>query len=259
LARMSSKKNKQQNLIGIFLIAIILLIFIGLLSVYAYARFSTESISQYNVFLIDVTDKLTPQQKGELINNFEKYINESPKNSWHEVYQVDSTDNELLKPLLKTKSTFAPNDPGSSLISSTVLLKKDFVENFVMPFRNLLEESFATPAAQKSPILESVQSAAITCLNKYEAQKAPRRLILVSDLMQNTEGINFYQGIPLFDNLLKNEAYRKTRTNLGGVKFQIWKLNSRISPEDDRKLLDLWNKIIHDQGGVIQPIIRIPG
>jgi hypothetical protein len=77
--------------------------------------------------------------------------------------------------------------------------------------------------------------------------------------MQNTEGINFYQGIPLFDNLLKNEAYRKTRTNLGGVKFQIWKLNSRISPEDDRKLLDLWNKIIHDQGGVIQPIIRIPG
>lgn len=256
---MRSKKNNQQNLLGIFLIAIILLIFIGLLSVYTYARFSAESISQYNVFLIDVTDKLTPQQKGELINNVEKYINESPKNSWHEVYEVDSTDDELLKPLLKTKSTFAPSGPKNSLTSSLVLSKKLFMKNFVTPFRNLLEESFAKCAVEKSPILESVQSTAITCLNKPEAQNAPRRIILVSDLMQNTKGINFYQGVPLFDDLLKTEAYRKTRTNLEGVKFQIWKLNSRISPEDDRKLLDLWNKIIHDQGAILQEVVKISG
>ena len=256
---MSSKKNKQQNLLGIFLIIIILLVFIGLLSVYAYARFSAETISQYNVFLIDVTDKLTPQQKGELINNFEKYINESPKNSWHEFYEVDSTEEGLLKPLLQTKSSYSDVEPKNYLTSSPIRQKKLWMENFVTPFKNLLEKSFATPAAEKSPILESLQSAAITCLNRYEAQKAPRRIILVSDLMQNTAGINFYQGIPLFDNLIKNEAYRKTRTNLDGVKLHIWKLNSRISPQDDVKLLELWNKVIHDQGAKLQEIIKISG
>jgi hypothetical protein len=254
-----SIKKKNQNIIGIILITSVILIFIVLISIYAHARLTPDSISQYTVFIIDVTNKLSPQQKGELINHFEKYINESPKNSWHEFYKVDSINGELLKPVLQSKSNYSDIEPQNYLTSSPVRQKKLWLNNFVTPFKNHLEESFNNPESPKSPILESIQSAAITCLNKPEAVKTPRRIILVSDLMQNTGGMNFYQGIPAFDNLIQNEYYRKTRTNLKGVSFEIWKLNDNLSQKDRNKLIELWSKIIDDQSAVMQSMITISG
>jgi hypothetical protein len=251
--------KKNQNLIGILLIISVILIFIILISVYAYARFTPASISQYNVYIVDVTSKLSPQQKGELINHFEKYINESPKNSWHELYIVDLVEDELLKPLLTLKSTFTLSESKNYLTSNPAKHKEFWLKNFVEPFKLHIEKTFNALGSSKSPILESIQSTAITCLNKPEAVNTPRRIILVSDLMQNTEGMNFYQGIPPFENLIQNEYYRKTRTNLKGVSFEIWKLNDNLSQKDRNKLIELWSKIIDDQRAVMQPIITISG
>lgn len=132
-------------------------------------------------------------------------------------------------------------------------------ENFVVPFKKRLEETFQSHESSESQILESIQSAAITSLKKYEAQKAPRRIILVSDLMQNSDDLSFYSGIPTFDNLLKNKSYRRARTSLEGVQFQIWKLDSGISPSEQQQLLELWIKIINDQGAEMLPPVSISG
>ena len=253
------RKVKRQNFIGFVIITIVGIFFLSLLLIYAFAKFSHEKISQYNVFIIDVTDRLSPQQKGELINNLETYINESPKNSWHEFYQVGSTKDNLLEPLLKSKSVYSTVGPENYLTSSPKRQRMLWQENFVAPLKKRLEESFDTPEAKESPILESIQSAAITCLNKSEAQKAPRRIILVSDLMQNTDSLNFYNSIPSFESLLKNEQYRRLRTNLEGVQFQIWRLNGGIAADADTKLTDLWSKIIYDQGAIMLPEIKISG
>lgn len=254
-----SKKSKRKDLIGFSIIMCVLAIFVSLVIIYAFVRLNPETISQYNVFIVDVTDTLSPQQKGELINNFETYINKSPKNSWHEFYQVGSAKDGLLEPLLRSKSDYSDLEPANYLTSSPIRQKMLWQDNFVVPFKKRLAESFQTPESSESPILESIQSAAITSLKKYEAQKAPRRIILVSDLMQNSAGLSFYNGIPTFDNLLKNKIYRRARTSLDGVQFQIWKLDSRISPSEQQQLFQLWNSIINDQGAEMLPPVSISG
>jgi hypothetical protein len=251
-------KKKDQNLIGILLIISVILIFIILISIYAYARLTPATISQYNVYIVDVTSKLTPQQKGELINHFKKYINESPKNSWHELYIVDLVEDELLKPLLTLKSTFSLSESENYLTSNPEKQKEIWLKKFVEPFKHHLEKTFNALESSKSPILESIQSTAISCLNKPEAVNTPRRIILVSDLMQNSEGMNFYQGIPATDNIIQNEYYRKTRTNLKGVSFEILKLNDNLSQKDSKKLIELWSKIINDQRAEMK-MINISG
>lgn len=254
-----SRKTKRKDLIGLIVILSVVAIFVSLLGIYAFVRLNPEKVSQYNVFIVDVTDKLSPQQKGELINNFETYINRSPKNSWHEFYQVGSVKDGLLEPLLKSKSEYSDLEPANYLTSSPIRQRMLWQENFVVPFKKRLEETFQSHESSESQILESIQSAAITSLKKYEAQKAPRRIILVSDLMQNSDDLSFYSGIPTFDNLLKNKSYRRARTSLEGVQFQIWKLDSGISPSEQQQLLELWIKIINDQGAEMLPPVSISG
>lgn len=256
---MMKKKNKQQNFWGLCLIICVVLVFIGLFGIFAYTKYSVNDITQYNVFLIDATDNLNPQQKGELLNKFEEYINNSPKNAWHEFYKVGPTDKGLLEPRVKAKSDFSIEEQHNYLTAAPKRQKMMWIKNFVEPFKAGLNEAFHSPEAKNSPILESIQSAAITSLRKYDALKTQKRLILVSNLMQNTESINFYKGIPEYRNIKSLDAFKTKLINLEGVDFEIWLLNPRLPESQEQKLLILWNEIIYGQGARLKPVVKIPG
>jgi hypothetical protein len=256
---MMKKKNKQQNFWGLCLIISVVLVFIGLFGIFAYTKFSVNDITQYNVFLIDATDNLNPQQKGELLNKFNAYIDASPKNAWHEFYKVGPTESGLLVPLVKAKSAFAKEEQHNYLTANPSLLKIALKKHFEEPLKAALNEAFQSPEAKSSPILESIQSVAITCLRKPDALKTQKRLILVSNLMQNTESINFYKGIPEYKNIKSLDAFRTKLIGLEGVDFEIWLLNPRLPESEEQKLLMFWNEIINGQGAQKVKVVKIAG
>jgi hypothetical protein len=82
---------------------------------------------------------------------------------------------------------------------------------------------------------------------------------LVSNLIQNTESINFYKGIPEYKNIKSLDAFRTKLIGLEGVDFEIWLLNPRLPELEEQKLLMLWNEIINGQGARKIKVVKIAG
>ena len=243
--------KKNSDAFGMLLIGSVVLVIIVLLGFAAYHTLNKPSISQYNVFLIDVSSPLTPQQKDQLKNMFEDYIKESPVNSKHVFYKVDEIKDQLLKPVVEGVSNYSEKDKNY-FTSSPEREKKVWAKKFEQPFLAALETTTASSDSKNSPILESIKSVVISTLNKYEAKGKPKRLILVSDLMQHTSSLNFYKEIPDYKLLKQNPEFRNLRIDLTGIDFEIWWLNPSNNPAVYNKLQSIWLQIIYDQMGTIK-------
>jgi hypothetical protein len=250
---MSSKKTKTQNRLGVVLILFVVLSILAISGGFFYATMMRVEISSLTVFLLDVTDELTPAQKGKIERIIEKKIEDSPKNSIFAIYKVGSTEDELLKPivvgrsLIASEKHFRPTLLESLTTSRRRELKKRQVE-LIEPFKKALEDELTGPESQESPIFESIQSVVLTLFELPEFQNVSKSLVLFSDLMQNTETINFYSRIPTYQELINNQAFRDANSNLDGVEVTICILNAPSS-DTIKKLKTLYEMIIHHQGG----------
>ena len=108
--------------------------------------------------------------------------------------------------------------------------------------------------------MESVQSVALSELQKSGAGDEERTLILASDLLQNTDRVSFYDGLPDPKEFVKTQAFQRVRTDLSGVKVELWMLQR----DDSRKtqpnaLHEFWEHIINEQGGQVTRVYRVSG
>src|SRR3546814_18373103 len=65
-----------------------------------------------------------------------------------------------------------------------------------------------------------------------------RRLIVASDLLQNTKDISFYKKLPDPNTLVKSQPFSRVRTDLRGTDVELWMLqrtDSTKSQPRDRK------------------------
>lgn len=249
-------KKRKKDKFAVLLISIVMALFFGLASAAIYIKIKKQGITEYCVFLIDVTSELTPTQKGKIDNEFDRYLKDAPKNSKHFFYKVGEVNESLLNPVATAISNYSSED-DNILISNPKKLKKDFEENVKAPLDNALKNSLENGGSKTSPILESIQSVVIKSLGHYDAKYAKKRIILVSDLMQNTDSISFYDNIPDYDSLVGKSDYRKLQADFSGIGFEIWQINPQ-NGKNNSKLLNLWKKIIYAQNGEIKEKGIIP-
>jgi hypothetical protein len=250
------KKKKKKDTLAILLICIVFLLFLVLAIAALYQKLKKQNIAEYCVILIDVTSELSPSQKGMLDNEFKRYLHEAPKNSIHDFYQVGEVNDKLLIPIAKGYAKHSIKDE-SALTTNINLALLNLNKEFKTPLENAFKSSMNNKESKTSPILESIQSVVITSLGSPDAKKASRKIVLVSDLMQNTESINFYSEIPDYNSLTKKSDYRKMQVDLSGIVFEIWHINPPDSNNNTR-LLNLWKNIIYGQLGKIKEDGIIP-
>ena len=88
-------------------------------------------------------------------------------------------------------------------------------------WKPMLEQLHALPAgsADHSPILESVRE--IAEQPEFADPTKPRRLLIVSDLFENTDILSFYKNVPAFEGFESSPAFGRARANLGGVVVEV--------------------------------------
>lgn len=211
------------------------------------------------VVLVDLTDPLSVPQTQDLTNQLEGVRNSVTKHGRLSLYKVAATDQRLLEPVLDVCN---PGD-GSDVTEATGNPKADrarWQANFSEP----LDAAFVTLAeetgAATSPVLESVQSVSLSKLNREEARGKAKKLILVSDLLQNTAGLDFYKRIPSFEELKQTEAYRTSRADLRGVDMELWMLSRPgLGHLQNSELAELWTLIFRDQGARVTRVYNVNG
>src|SRR5260221_10218770 len=82
------------------------------------------------------------------------------------------------------------------------------------------------PGSALSPIMEAVQAVPVGRLEPADAARAtaaplPKRMVIVSDMLENGAGGSHYRGVPSFSAFKASPAYPKLRSHLDGVGVTI--------------------------------------
>ena len=142
------------------------------------------------------------------------------------------------------------------------LIEERWQALFANPLQHLLDSILDGGDAQVSPIMESIQSVVVTKLGSEEliSQKIPRRLIIISDLLQYVPDYSQYRPLEDFKHFEKLPYYQSVRADLSGISVEFWYVRrQKTLALQTKKHQDFWQNYISDQGGSVDKIWFIPG
>ena len=217
------------------------------------------SPTNITVLLVDVTDPMTTAQRQDFHNQLTRLRHSVPRYGKLIVTKVDSAASSLLEPVIVRCNPGTAADV-SELTGNPQSVQQAHQEDFVEPLDRAFQTLSEASGADRSPIFESVQSVALTELQPPDVANLPRRLIVVSDLLQNTDNVSFYRALPDDDALIGSASFRRVRTDLSNVEVEIWMLERSDAPQTQpRALIDLWDRAISEQGGVVTRVYNVSG
>lgn len=181
-------------------------------------------------FLFDVTDELSLIQRQSILNDLGigadgssvvgGMLSELPLHAKVALFHVQDVTQEL------PKKQFAMCNPGSGenlsqIYSNPRLAKERWLKSFIQPLSQRLSTNLGHSPAATSPILESIQAISVGFFNRPELREKPKRLIVVSDLVQNSKHMSQLNGVEPFDEFKQKSSYKRIRTDLRGVEVSI--------------------------------------
>ena len=278
MARRSRRKTREDratrgNLLGLLLIATLIVVLTGSSYIFWIQKQhhraldpvtqcpkepqDTDSIT---ALLVDMTDEMTTVQKKDFQNQLEEVRNGIPQYGRLEIFVVDSTSQSLLTPIVSLCNP-GRGQSVDPLFGNPEKIEKRWETSFRVPLDKAFDKLFNLKGAQSSPILESIQSVALTSFQPADRAGRPNKLIVASDLLQFTQGINFYKGLPTLNSLLDSPAFGLVRTDLQGVKVELWMLQrAELAHLQTRSLAQtLWGGVLTEQGAQLVRIYRVSG
>jgi hypothetical protein len=260
--------------------AVVVLIFLGIVAVAAgYAYFyvlgnirpidsttfcptDAKGPSSVTAILLDRTDPFTLTQQTAIQDRLNAVKDNSSRYDMLEVYTVEPTTTELLKP------AFSMCNPGrgdtiNPWTGNPRLIEEHWQALFGGPLQHLFDNIVNGETAQTSPIMEDIQSIVVTRLGSQElvAKKIPRRLIIISDLLQYVKGYSqYHQPLESFDEFKKSAYYQNVRTDLSGISIEVWYIRRKktLQLQGDAHI-DFWRDYFADQDGAIDKFWYVPG
>ena len=118
-----------------------------------------------------------------------------------------------------------------------------------------------TPEAATSPIFEAIQAVALRTFDDPKLDDVPsRRLVLVSDLMQNVPGsLSMYQGVPKFDDVARTPYWLDVKAELERVDVTVLYLQRPTSQRLWQSQIEFWSRYFEAQGASIARVLPLSG
>jgi hypothetical protein len=100
-------------------------------------------------------------------------------------------------------------------------MKRRWQEGYRRPLEEAIDAATRQPGIPESPLMELIQSAAVTGFPGH-ADRAPRRLIIVSDFLQHTKDYSHYGSAPpRFEDFERGALARKVHPDLAGFDVRL--------------------------------------
>jgi hypothetical protein len=164
----------------------------------------------------------------------------------------------------KLKELFGRCNPGDG---STVDVwtsnpgkhQKIWEEAFEKPLKKLPDQLPNGGQADQSPIMAGIQEIKLSLFDNGMFDKAPKRLVVVSDMMENTPAYSQYKSGPDYAAFRKSAADSRFRTDLLGADITILYFNR---PERKFSSLDhaaFWKRWFSENGADNIEFIKLEG
>ncbi len=265
------KKHKRaQDRLGIALITLVALVIAGGGAGYFYLQQSRVALDEttlcpkdgartLTVVLVDRTDPLTTIQGASLRQRLEEIKDGIAQYGALKIYSVEPILETLLRPVVDLCNPGRSEDIDPKF-GNPRLVEKRWRERFEKPIEKLLDDLIQAHEADSSPIMETVQSIAVSTFRGNAVAEIPKRLIIASDMLQHTADYSQYSGSLDFREFRKSPYYRRLQADLRGVEVEIIYVRRDTRHAAQGKAhIQFWRDYIHDLGGTLTRVVALEG
>lgn len=269
--RSEFEEDPPSHLRSYVIIAAVLLVACAILLLYARQKLNSvplDPVTQcptdrppatVTAILIDTTDPIDVLKRTAITNALTKEIESEPVHGEIELYTVGSIGESLLQSQLSVCNP-GSGEGQSQVTSNPRLMKKRWNQKFLDRLDEVLNRLLTSPSAQNSPIMESIQDLAVAVFQRPEFAKIPKRLIIVSDMVQYSKALSQYHSVESFQQFKSDPGYLTVHPDLQNVEVTILYL---IRPEyrrvQNRTHLEFWQDYFADTGARVVHVIPIEG
>ncbi len=210
------------------------------------------------VVLLDVSDKFSEPQRIQIQNHLTRLRDSIPRFGLVEVYTVDRLRRRVTEPVVHVCNPGTGADL-SRIYQNPDLAKKKW-DGFATKLTSDIDRQISAPALSTSPIFEAIQSTALKTFGNPEYDGLPKRLVIVSDLLQHVpNGLSMYQGVPSFSVFKATPYFSRVRSDLRDVSVLVFYLARPKVPEQNREHIAFWDSYFQEQGATVEAVERVFG
>jgi len=209
--------------------------------------------------LLDVTDRFNPVQRAYVQHAFERLQSSLPEGAQLALYPLRAPARPRLEPAMVLCNP-GSGQHASHLWQNPKKLRRRWEAAFRQPLASLFDEALRAPPARTSPIMEQLQALSASAFG-YEDGSAPRELVIISDLLQNSAALSLYRAPLDFPRFHGSTAFERVRCALPGVSVRILYILRAGNPYLKRKrsLIRFWEQYLDACGAHIESVDVVPG
>ena len=218
--------------------------------------------SAVTAIYVDTTDSVDPVSRADILGRLEGLVEDTEPDELVVAYRSASSRDGAapIPPLLERCH---PGDPetASRLTQNPRLIGKRLAEEFREPLEAVFRETLDAAPAESSPLMENLQAISVTLLSRRPYSDLPRRVVLVSDLLQHSDNLSLYGDMPEYGSFTRTPRAAALDSDLRDVEVEILFVQRRGYETDDHSmaLIDFWSRWVADQGGRVGRVTRVTG
>lgn len=197
-----NRKAKKKNAVGALFLFTAVAVICALLFAYGYTVLTKEKLDARNcpehgprsvtAVLIDATDPFKDRQSAEIRLGIQGVVAALGEGDEVDIYTLRPDGPKLRTPDF---SACKPRENASFLYENVRAVKEKFEADFKSKLDSALASAIDGKPAKESPILEALADIGVGSFRNVP-ETTPKRLIIVSDLLQNSASLSHYQATP---------------------------------------------------------------
>ena len=186
--------------------------------------------------LLDLTDPLNPVQHKRLDGLLDKRIADAKQKTLIAVGAVRAAAGERGAGFARCKPL--EGEEADDLYQNPRMIEDRYRKEFLEPLGTIVAAMLESPAADRSAIMESLQALLVSTPGFVDATY-PRRVIVVSDLIQNSETFSFYRG-DTWQRFIRSPDALRLAGRLEGVEVEICRVPRPGAGVDMKQVDNFW-------------------
>ena len=176
--------------------------------------------SEVVVLLLDLSDAFSEPLRLKIENHVQRLVTSVKRFGLIQVYAIDDHAKDVIRPVVTQCSPGDGSDLSPYYQNPAMAARK--WQTFNRRVADEIQALISQAGAQSSPIMEAVQATALRTFNLSSYDHVPKRLVIVSDLLQNVAGrMNHHREVPRFDDFRTTPYFNEVRADLDKVEVTL--------------------------------------
>lgn len=218
------------------------------------------ALPEVTVVLLDLSSELSDVQRLDVKNELTRLRDTVPRFGRLEIFAVDDRAPRVLEPILRLCNP-GRGDDMNQLYQNPQLARQRWERDFASTLDAAIAKLLGMPESATSPIFEGVQAVALQTFDDPKLDNVDtRRLVLVSDLMQNVPGhLRMYDGIPAFERFKGTPYWLDVKAELDDVDVTVLYLQRPSSQRLWQQQVEFWSQYFAAQGASVERVLPLSG